>query len=109
MIMATQLISYYGDKKENKMNSEHGIDFLRREERLKKLATCHEGHDTRHSYSRLDEIKRLLDKVESHQCCGNCVDSYNSCPQMKEQDLLPFNSCEHWQWDNMTAAERIKG
>ena len=58
---------------------------------------------------RLTDGEEAVKMNNDLKCCGNCVDSYNSCPQMKEQDLLPFNSCEHWQWDNMTAAERIKG
>ena len=52
---------------------------------------------------------RLIEENKSLKCCGNCVALYSSCPQMKEQDLLPFNACEHWQWDNMTREERIKG
>jgi hypothetical protein len=27
---------------------------------------------------------------------------------MKEQDLLPFNCCEHWEFDELTAEERIR-
>jgi uncharacterized small protein (DUF1192 family) len=73
------------------------------------LAKCPEGHDTRHFYSWLDEIKRLLDKVESLQCCGNCMYSCDCCPQKKEQELEAFNCCEHWQSDDLTAEERIKG
>ena len=91
------------------MNSEHGIDFLRCEERLEKLATCKEGHDTRHFYSWLDEIKRLLGRVESLKCCGNCAYSHDNCEQMKEQNLLYFHLCEHWQFDRLTREERIKG
>ena len=54
-------------------------------------------------------ITALRTENENLKCCGNCVALYSSCPQMKEQDLLPFNACEHWQWDNMTREERIKG
>ena len=56
-----------------------------------------------------DEILQLRKMNNDLKCCGNCVALYSSCPQMKEQDLLPFNACEHWQWDNMTREERIKG
>ena len=91
------------------MNQEYGIDFLNCEERLANLAKCQEGHDTRHFYSWLDEIKRLLDKVESLQCCGNCLHGSDSCHQVKEQELSAFNCCEHWEFDVLTAEERIKG
>ena len=77
------------------MNSEHGIDAhtVIIEQKL-----TYNGID-------IDEVIKMNNDL---QCCGNCVALYSSCPQMKEQDLLPYNSCEHWQWDNMTIEERIK-
>ena len=78
------------------MNSEHGIDV---DEVIIKQKLMYNGID-------IEEIIKMNNDL---QCCGNCVALYSSCPQMKEQDLLPFNSCEHWQWDNLTAEERIKG
>ena len=62
------------------MNSEHGID--------------------------IEEIIKMSNDLK---CCGNCAYSYDNCEQMKEQNLLYFHLCEHWQFDRLTAEERIKG
>ena len=78
------------------MNSEHGIDAhtVIIEQKL-----TYNGID-------IDEVIKMNNDLK---CCGNCAYSYDNCEQMKEQKLLYFHLCEHWQFDRLTAAERIKG
>ena len=88
------------------MNQEYGIDFLNCEERLANLAKCQEGHDTRHFYSWLDEIKRLLDKVESLQCCGNCKNNHitniDTYCEITGEEVNSHKTCAKWKSDGLT-------
>ena len=78
------------------MNSEHGIDV---DEVSIKQKLMYNGID-------IDEVIKMNNDL---CCCGNCLHGSDSCPQVKEQELSAFNCCEHWEFDGLTAAERIKG
>lgn len=57
---------------------------------------------------RLTDGEEAVKMNNDLKCCGNCLHGSDSCPQVKEQELSAFNCCEHWEFDVLTAEERIK-
>ena len=62
--------------------------------------------------SLIEVLKKQMAIIEQQandlKCCGNCLHGSDSCHQVKEQELSAFNCCEHWEFDVLTAEERIK-
>jgi hypothetical protein len=94
--MATQLISYYCDKKENNMNSEHGIDV---DEVIIKQKLMYNGID-------IDEVIKMNNDL---CCCGNCIlYAKLDCPECKTYRTWKTanKSCHQWTYDGETKQER---
>jgi predicted RNase H-like nuclease (RuvC/YqgF family) len=113
-VMVGELLSRLEElEKENKMWREKVTDL---EHDANEFPTTAEFSNLQDDYEELQKKFGELEKqVEGLKCCGNCIEYFIiagsfypicNCEKNKRVDINPYNKCDHWRYDTITADER---